>query len=87
MALIKPLLSTQKKIDCTKEQSNSPCPESDETSDEEISEEDPEWNDEFDFVGAAIFKVRFLIILPNFFTYSAHSPEYFASISIPPPER
>lgn len=89
MVWVKPLLSTQKKLEQTQEQSDSSCPEPDcdETADEETNEEDPEWSDEFNLVASSVFKVRFLITLPDFFTYSAHRSEYFASITIPPPER
>lgn len=88
MAVFKPLLINNKKTFLAEQKSESSCPDSggDEPIDEETGKEDTEWGDEFDFVPHTIIGIPTLRITFVSFAYLAHSPEYFASICIPPPE-
>jgi hypothetical protein len=87
MAVFKPLIVTNKKI-LLSEQQECACPESgcDEKADGKTNQEDPEWGDEFYIVPYSVLRIHFPTINFRTFLYWVHTLEYFASISIPPPE-
>jgi hypothetical protein len=87
MAAFKPLILINKKI-LLSEQQECTCLESgcDGETDGETNKEDPEWDDKFCFEPCTSFRIHFSRINLTAFSYIGHTTEYFASISIPPPE-
>ncbi len=93
MAVVKPLVSSPKKISLTEqqEQQETSCPESSdeegckETAKENI-EENAEWNDEFWTPSVVGFSISLPSKASSSFLYLVHFSEYEAAISLPPPE-
>lgn len=87
MAVFKPLIIVNKKT-LLSEQQECSYPESgcDEKTDGETNKEDTEWDDKFHFTPYLSFRLPLSPINLIIFSYVGHTTEYFASISIPPPE-
>ena len=89
MAVVKPLVSSQKKISLIEqqEQQETSCPEScDEEASQETAKENAEWNDEFWTPSVVGFSVSLASKASSSFLYLVHFSEYVAAISLPPPE-
>ncbi len=88
MAAFKPLIIGNKKAFLSEQQQACSCPESgcDGETDEETNKEDLEWDDKFYLESYPSFCNHFAFTHLRTFSYVVHTSEYFASISIPPPE-